>query len=83
MNVYLFTLCLIGLVMFFVYKMAHIGVSRSDAAYNPDETELIQEIHRGLTKMEERIDSLETILTERAERENPPKFREYIQRQAR
>ena len=29
---------------------------------NPDEARLIQEIHRGLDKMEKRIESLETIV---------------------
>ena len=30
-----------------------------------DETELIQEIHKGLSRMEERVEALETILLER------------------
>ena len=33
-----------------------------DRAQRDQETELIQEIHQGLTKMEQRITSLETIL---------------------
>ena len=83
MSPFVFVLSLIGLVMFFVYKMASIGVSRRDSEYNAEETELMQEIHRKLVTMEERVESLETILVERAEQENPPKFREFMQREAR
>jgi len=83
MNAYVFVLCLIGLVLFFVYKVASVGVSRNDSEYNTEETELIQEIHRSLVQMEERVEALETLLVERAEKENPPKFREYMQREAR
>lgn len=35
---------------------------RGDRAQRDQETELIQEIHQGFTKMEQRITSLETIL---------------------
>jgi len=33
-----------------------------------DETQLIQEIHHGLTKMEERVESLETLLMQSEQR---------------
>jgi len=36
---------------------------------NADETRLIQEIHKGLSRMEERVESLETILFDREMRE--------------
>ncbi len=35
---------------------------------NADETKLIQEIHQGLIKMEQRIEALETIVLEAGER---------------
>lgn len=83
MTAYTFVLALIGLIMYFVYKMASIGVNRSDAAYNPEETELIQDIHRHLVKMEERVEALETLLVERTERENPPRFQDVMNDQQR
>ena len=81
MNAFVFVLCLVGVVMLFVYKMASIGVNRSDSTYNTEETELIQDMHRQLLKMDERIESLETILVAKAESEDPPTLREVLQRE--
>jgi phage shock protein B len=41
------------------------GVSRKAQAYQADETRMIQEIYQGLSKMEQRIEALETILLDR------------------
>ena len=46
-------------------KMQTGGSFRQGEQLNADETRLIQEMHRGLTRMEERIDALETILLDR------------------
>ncbi|MBI1320320.1 MAG: phage-shock protein [Candidatus Hydrogenedens sp.] len=83
MSPFTFVLALIGLIMYFIYKMASIGVNRNDAAYNPEETEMIQAMHKQLLKMEERVESLETLLVERTERENTPTFREVMKEQQR
>ncbi len=52
-------------VIVFVYKIAKAVVEKKDKDYGSDETELIQDIHRGLSRMEQRIESLETILLDR------------------
>ena len=49
-------------------------VKRKDSQYNDTDTEIIQELHRGLEKMASRIESLETILLDQGEhyRQTPP-----------
>jgi len=39
--------------------------SRQDGKLRAQETKLIQEIHQGLSRMEERVEALETILLDR------------------
>ena len=51
----------IVLLLRFVFRGTSDGYRRS----NPEEARLMQEIHRGLTRMEERIDALETIVLDR------------------
>ena len=45
-----------------VMKMRHAGLSAKDRKESNDEAMMIQEIYRGLEKMENRIEALETIL---------------------
>lgn len=45
---------------------------RENSRYNDDDTRITQEIHCGLTRMDERIEALETILMEGTER--PPVY---------
>ena len=40
-----------------------------DTGGNSDESKLIQEIYRGLSKMEERVEALETLLMDRHRKE--------------
>jgi phage shock protein B len=42
------------------------GSKKENKQMRSDEARTIQEIHRGLTRMEERIDALETLLLDRA-----------------
>ncbi len=42
----------------------------SSGKMTAEETRLIQEVHRGLQKMEDRIEALETLLMDRAEQES-------------
>jgi phage shock protein B len=69
-----FTLILIFGVLIWIYAMARMGVRRSDRACNQEDTETIQELHRGLQKMARRVESLETILLDQNElyRRTPP-----------
>lgn len=46
-------------------RMRHSGLSSSAQANSRDEAKMIQEIFRGLERMEERIEALETILMDR------------------
>ena len=51
-------------VTFLLYSLLS---RKSKNAPDPEETRLIQELHHGLLKMEERVDTLETLLAERDE----------------
>ena len=46
-------------------KILKGGISQKDQKNQSDETKIIQEIYQGLAKMEERVESLETILMKR------------------
>ncbi len=46
-------------------RMRHSGLSAAGRSNSRDEAKMIQEIFRGLEKMEERIEALETILMDR------------------
>lgn len=47
---------------FFLIWAMKIFKGGRDETMNEEETRLIQELHQGLSRMEERIDALETIL---------------------
>lgn len=56
-------LAIIGSTILMGIKMIKEGgVSRKDRQSQTDEARMIQEIHQGLTRMEERVDALETII---------------------
>jgi phage shock protein B len=57
-----FALAIIGSTILIGIRIAKGGVSRKGQAVQADETRLIQEIHQGLLRMEERIEVLETLL---------------------
>jgi phage shock protein B len=44
------------------------GKAKADAGYSPEESKLMQDLHRIATRLEERVEILETILIERANR---------------
>jgi len=55
-----------GLVLIGIIRAAKTGgISKKDKQAHSDETKMIQDIFTGLSKMEERIEALETILIER------------------
>jgi phage shock protein B len=43
-------------------KWKHGGISRKHRQSQTDETRMIQEIYHGLSRMEQRVEALETIL---------------------
>ena len=58
-------LAIIGGTFIMIIKLTRDGFSRKDKKYQSNETKMIQEIYQGLSKMEERIETLETILLDR------------------
>jgi phage shock protein B len=55
-------LAIIGSTILMGIRIVKGGVSRKGQAYQADETRMIQELYQGLSKMEERVNALETIL---------------------
>lgn len=83
MSTQLFVLCIIFGSMYWIYAMARTGVRKQDHRYNQEETEIIQELHRGLERMGARIEALETLLLDQNEkyrRTPPPVPRETVER---
>jgi hypothetical protein len=59
-------LATIGLVIIGIIKAAKSGgLSKKERKTQAEETRMIQEIYHSLTKMEDRVEALETILIER------------------
>jgi phage shock protein B len=55
-------LAVIGSTILMAIKIFKGGLSRKKQKYQADEARMIQEIYQGLSRMEERVESLETIL---------------------
>ena len=56
----------LGLILIGIIRAAKTGgISKKDKQAHAEETKMIQDIFNGLSKMEERIEALETILIER------------------
>ena len=60
------TVLLCGTVVL-ILRMRRSGLSGANSKASKDEAMMIQEIYRGLEKMEQRIEALETILMESQE----------------
>jgi mannose/fructose/N-acetylgalactosamine-specific phosphotransferase system component IID len=58
-------LVVIGGVILLAIKIIKGGVSPGNKVQDAAEAKMIQEIHQGLSRMEARVDSLETILLDR------------------
>jgi phage shock protein B len=50
-------------------KLRHGGISRHRRQRRAEEDKMIQDIYRGLSKMESRVEALETLLMERHRKE--------------
>lgn len=57
---------IIGGVFLVALKILKGDGSRRSGEADVEETRLIQELHRGLTRLEERVESLETLLLEKS-----------------
>ena len=60
----------IGLIVIGIIRAAKTGgLSKKDKLSRAEEARMIQEIYSGLSKMEERVEALETILIERQKKD--------------
>ncbi|MBT3177627.1 MAG: phage-shock protein [Desulfobacula sp.] len=56
----------LGLIIIGIIRASKTGgLSKKEKQNHAEETKMIQDIYHGLSKMEERVDALETILIER------------------
>jgi phage shock protein B len=58
-------LSIIGSTILMGIKILKGGISRSGQKVQSEEARMIQEIYLGLSRMEQRVDTLETIILER------------------
>lgn len=65
-------LAIIGSTILMGIKIIKGGVSREGQKSQAEEAKMIQEIYEGLSKMEQRIDSLETIILDSKREEKIP-----------
>ncbi len=61
-------LAIIGSTILMAIKILKGGLSRKGQQYQAEEAKIIQEIYQGLSKMEQRVEALETIILDRKER---------------
>jgi len=62
-------LAIIGGTLLMAIRIIKGGVSRKDREWSSKEARMVQEIYQGLNNLEERVESLETILLDREKRE--------------
>ncbi|MBW2610164.1 MAG: phage-shock protein [Deltaproteobacteria bacterium] len=63
-------LAIIGSTILMGLKILKGGISRKGQKLQTDEARIIQEIYQGLSRMEERVDALETIIMERERKDD-------------
>ena len=58
-------LAIIPVTILLAIRLFKGGLSRTDRTKQAEEAKMIQEIYQGLSRMEERVETLETILLDR------------------
>ena len=58
-------LAIVPVTILLIIRLFKGGLSRTDRKKQAEEARMIQEIYQGLSRMEERIETLETILLDR------------------
>ena len=58
-------LAIVGGTILMVIKILKGGLSRTDQKAQTEEAKMVQEIYEGLSRMEQRVESLETIILDR------------------
>ena len=61
----LLALAILGSTVLMAIKIIKGGISPRSRKLEAEETKAIQEIHRGLSRMEERVEALESVLLDR------------------
>ena len=61
---------IIVLVLYGIFKLLSRTVERRDSKYPQDDTQTIQQLNRTTSRMEKRIEALETILMDKIEKKN-------------
>ena len=64
MNESLLLLTVSAILLYLAYSLIRLGMERKDRAYPDEEARLMQELYAGLTRLEERTETLETTLME-------------------
>lgn len=65
-------LAIIGSTILMAIKIIRGGVSRKGQNIQTDEARMIQQIYQGLSRMEERVEALETIILDRERKDRLP-----------
>ena len=58
-------LAIVGGTILMAIKILKGGLSRTDQKTQAEEAKMVQEIYEGLSRMEQRVESLETIILDR------------------
>jgi len=58
-------LAIIGSTILMAIKILKGGLSRKGQKFQAEEAKMIQEMYKGLSRMEERVEALETIILDR------------------
>ena len=64
-------LAIIGSTILMAIKILKGGLSQKSQKLQTDEARMIQEIYQGLSRMEGRVEALETIILDRERKETP------------
>jgi phage shock protein B len=64
-------LAIIGSTILMAIKILKGGLSQKGQKLQTDEARMIQEIYQGLSRMEGRVEALETIILDREKKETP------------
>jgi phage shock protein B len=64
-------LAIIGSTILMAIKILKGGLSQKGQKLQTDEARMIQEIYQGLSRMEGRVEALETIILDRERKETP------------
>ena len=66
------SLAVVGGTILMAIRLRHGGVSRKDRQNQAKEAGMIQELYHGLSRMEDRVEALETLLMDRKGKDRQP-----------